>query len=276
MSVAILHISGPPNSGKTATAVGFAEHRGKKPTYYLRLDTEREGAPALRLSQPLPLVADPRRLVSKPGVVFETLAEAIGEIAQRDADATIVVETDNEPCFRHACPWHARLFCLPPVPNPRSLFRTREEINKALKELMEDTRSFAAEMFGLEKGPGDSSMLPAMESKQILEADASELLEEFLASEVGTDISFRMRLHSDYYAIMDSDILVLSESGGSWNGAAAESAGMLRQLLEIARSSMGRCVHVIKCNPNCTASEPFRSCVALMEKSLESGRQEGL
>lgn len=276
MSVAILHISGPPDAGKTATAVGFAEYRGDRPTYYLRLDTEREGAPALRLSRPLPVLAEPRRLVSKPGVVFETLAEAIGDIAQRDGDATIVVETDNEPCFRNACPWHARVFCLPPVHDPGTLFRTRDEINEAIKVLMEDTRSFAAEVFGLEHGPGDSSMLPAMESKQIIEADTSELLEEFLASEVGADISHRMRLHSEYYAIMDSDILVLSESRGSWTGAAAQISNMLRQLLDSTRANVGRQVHAMQCNPNGGMTVPFRACLEMIDKAVEAGRRESL
>ncbi|MCB9853395.1 MAG: hypothetical protein H6819_09900 [Phycisphaerales bacterium] len=276
MSVAILHISGPQNAGKTATAIGFAEFRGKRPTYYLRLDTEREGVPALRLSQPLPVVVEPRRLVTRPGVVFETLAAAVGEIAQQDADATVIVETDNEPCFRHAYPWHARVFCLPPVSEPRVVFRTRDQIAKAVKELMEDTRSFAAEMFGLEHGPGDSSMLPAVESKQILEADTTELLEEFLASEVGSDITFRMRLHTDYYAIMDSDVLVLSESSGAWNGPAAETAGMLRQLLEMSRARLGRNVIPVRCNPNNAQSEPFRACIALIDKAVEAGRQDAL
>lgn len=276
MSVAILHISGPPDAGKTATAIGFAESRGERPTYYLRLDTEREGAPALRLSRPLPIVREPRRLVTKPGVVFETLAAAIGEIAQQDANATVIVETDNEPCFRHAYPWHARVFCLPPVSEPRVVFRTRDQIAKAVKELMEDTRSFAAEVFGLEKGPGDSSMLPAMESKQILEADTTELLEEFLASEVGSDITFRMRLHTEYYAIMDSDVLVMSESSGLWNGAAAETAGMLSQLLEMSRARLGRNVQPVRCNPNNAQSEAFQACIKVIQKAVEAGRQDAL
>lgn len=276
MSVAILHISGPPNAGKTALAVGLAEFRGKRPTYYLRLDTEREGAPALRLSQPLPVVVDPRRIVSKPGVVFETLSEAIGDIAQRDADATIIVETDNEPCFRHACPWHARVFCLPAISNPHVLFRSRDEIDQAVKALMEDTRSFAAEMFGLEKGPGDSSMLPAMESRQILESDALDLLEEFQLSEIGADITYRMKLHTEYYAIMDSDVLVLSESSGPWNGAAIKAAKMLNDYLETARSELNREVKLTRCNPADASSPMSRSCLAMIDQVIEAGRQDAI
>ncbi|HPF38357.1 MAG TPA: hypothetical protein P5081_04760 [Phycisphaerae bacterium] len=284
MSVAVLHISGPPDAGKTATAIGFAEFRGDRPAYYLRLDTQREGAPALRLSRPLPVVAEPRRLVAAPGVVFETLAAAIGEIAQRDADATVIVETDNEPCFRHAYPWHARVFCVPPINDPRVVFRTREQIAKAVKELMEDTHSFAAEVFGLEHGPGDSSiMLPAMETRQIVEADrpivetdTTELLEQFLASEVGVDITFRMRVHTEFYAIMDSDVLVMSEARGAWTGAAAETGGMLRQLLEMTRARLGRSVFPVQCNPNDTTSASFRTCVEMIDKAVESGRQESL
>ncbi len=277
MSVAILHISGPPNAGKTAVAVGFAEHRSGRDTYYLRLDTEREGVPALRLSQPLPVVTDPRRIVTQPGVVFETLAQAVGDIAQQDADATVIVETDNEPCFRHAYPWHARVFCLPPIHDPRTVFRTREQIAMAIRELMEDTHSFAAELFGLEHGPGDSSMLPSIESKQIVEGEASaEMVEEFLASDVGAEIACRMRLHSEYYAIMESDILLLSESRGPWTGTAAESASMLGQLLDSTRARLDRHMHLVQCNPDDRSSQQYQAAMKHIDDAVETGRLDGL
>ena len=122
-----------------------------------------------------------------------------------------------------------------------------------------------------------------METRQIVEADrpmvdtdTTELLEQFLASEVGVDITFRMRVHTEFYAIMDSDVLVMSEARGAWTGAAAETGGMLRQLLELTRARLGRNVIPIQCNPSDTASVSFRACMEMIDKAVESGRQESL
>ena len=234
MPVAILHVSGPACAGKTAIAAAFAASCGDRPVYHLRVDAERDDVPALRLTPTLPAMRDARRVVSAPGVVFEVISAAVGDFAASDPDATIIVETNNDPCFRHGYPWDVQIFLVPPPPAPRTIFRTQDELANSIRAMMHDTNGFAAAMFGLEHGPGDSSMLPAVAGAVDEDDEPMEIVEAFLASDIGADIICRMRLQSEYQGLLDSDIVLLNEANGLWTGMAAEAGQLVSRFLEVA------------------------------------------
>ncbi len=219
MSVVTLQITGPADSGKTDVANHIATALAPSRPYYLRVDAVRPPHPNLRLSRPLPLMKNARRLLVDPGSIYESVSEAIGVIATVDPDAIVIVENDNEPCFRAAYPYHIKCFVLAGA-KESDVFRSQKEVADAIRHTMEDTGAFASAVFGMEAGPGDSSILPATEATPATRSandlqDDSEV-QEFLESDIGFEIAGRMRLKDPFQAIIESEMVVLNDAKRPW------------------------------------------------------------
>jgi len=254
----ILHISGPPASGKTTLARILAARAGASRPYYLRLDvhTERPAQP-LRLSVSLDEMADCARRTVRSDLVFEEVSEAIREIAPPDERPTIIVETGAEPCFRHAYPYDVKVFILAVPDDLETVFRSPMETAVAIDRAMEDTAEFAAELFGLDRDFHDSGALPAIDATRDGRATAeiAQSAEEFLQSDVGTEIASRMQLQPAYHAIIDSDVILLNLAAGKDRELTMRCAQQIVSLLGPLQRRLGRRYWFAACNLE--AADPF-------------------
>ncbi len=247
----ILHISGPSGSGKTMLARMLAARAESGPPYYLRFDVrEDHAAPPLRLSVPLDEMADSARRTVRSDLVFEEVSEAISEIAPSDARPTIIVETGADPCFRHAYPYDVKVFMLALPDELEMVFRSPAAAAVAIDRAMDDTTEFAAELFGLDRDFQDSGNLPALDAAKDRRASAGVLqsAEEFLQSDVGTEIASRMQLQPAYHAIIDSEVILLNLTGAEDMELAEQCVRMLVSLLEPLRRRLGRRYWLGACN----------------------------
>lgn len=251
MPPVILHISGPARSGKTTFARALAARFPEDKPHYVRFDhAGREPPPSLRFADPLDEMGASIRRTATPQLVFEEVSEAVKDVAGGHPMATIIMETDAQPCFRHAYPYDVKLFIMAPPPALDVVFRSPVEAAQAVERAMDDTSEFAAELFGLDRESLGSGILPALGPKdRRTKATPTQTAEEFIDSEVGTEIAARMQLQPDYHAIIDSDVVLLNEGIDHDPEAAVECSGRLDALLETLRRKLKRQSWFAACNP---------------------------
>lgn len=249
MPPTILHISGPPASGKTTLAELLAARaHGTKPDY-IRFDLGSDTAPrTLRIAGSLCDMASITHQTIHSELVFEKVADAIKTIAANQSGNTIFVETNAHPCFRHAYPYHVKVFVMLPPPTLGVLFRTEAETAEAIHRAMDDTAEFASELFGMGAGPQDSTMLPNVKLPDA-KTQPAQSVEDFLNSDVGMEIAARMQLQSEYHAIMDSDVIILNVGLSHDEAVTARCAKRLDALLETLRQRLRRQSWFIACDP---------------------------
>ena len=245
----ILHISGPPASGKTTLAELLAARaQGTKPDY-LRFDLGTDTAPrTLRIADSLSDMASVTHQTVQSELVFEEIADALKTITANSDGKTIFVETNAQPCFRHAYPYHVKVFVMLPPPTLGVIFRSEAETAEAIQRAMDDTAEFASELFGMGAGPQDSTMLPNVKLPDA-RSQPAQSVEEFLNSDVGTEIAARMQLQPEYHAIMDSDVILLNVGLCHDEAVTARCARRIDALLETLRQRLGRQHWFVACNP---------------------------
>ena len=84
-----------------------------------------------------------------PDRVFETLPDALRMIRESEHRPFVVMEADADPALRHAYPYDYRAFIMRPPADLHEVFRSDSEAAAAMREVMQDTASFACEIFGL-------------------------------------------------------------------------------------------------------------------------------
>ncbi len=240
MSKTILHISGPPASGKTALANALATRRPANRSTLVRFDLPNEnGTPPLRIARSFDTFANSLRYCVNPDLVFEQVSDALRSIEAPFPDDLLLVETNAEPCFRHAYPYDIKIFVFSPPDSMDAIFRTPSETVGAIERAMHDTAEFAAEMFGLERSPFDSAALPSIHSDD-RRVTATQTTEEFLDSDVGTEIASRLHLRPRYHAVIDSDVILLNTPADRDAAIAAECAEKIETLLDPLRQRLDR------------------------------------
>ena len=251
MPLTIVHISGPSGSGKTTLARVLASHVGRCERHYVRFDVATaEGTPELRIANRMEEMSSATRRCVNPKFSFEEVSEVLKSLARPGKHAMVFVETDTHPCFRHAYPYDTKVFMMLP---PRSLsvvFRSRGEASKAIQRAMDDTSEFAAELFGLDRESLGSSILPGLDPKEPKGASrATQSVEDFLNSDVGTEIASRMQLQPDYQAIIDSEVILLNEAVEHNSQMATSCAQRIEVLLENLRRRLRRQNWFAACDP---------------------------
>lgn len=252
MVAPVLHISGPPKSGKTGLVERLAANLNSHPPHLVRFHLKKVGrSPTLRPAQPLAaLASSKRRDLVDPKRVFEAITEAVQEIMQLNDAAPIIIETDAEPCFRHAYPYDVKVFIMRPPRNLSDVFRSARDAATAMQRALEDTAEFAAEMFGLHPEPLDAGLLPDADPPKRMARDSLGCTHnEFLNSDIGMEVSARMMLHPAYHAVVESDVILLNEGLPSDCQAIAELSKQLDTLLEGVRRQLKRQAWFASCNP---------------------------
>lgn len=228
MPLETLFISGPPASGKTTTARLVADEAVRRPVHYLRMVQSRDGHTNQILDHPGE--ADGARWASvhtvhfTPDRVFELVPEALRTVRRLQRNAFVLIEADGEAALRHAYPYEYRVFVTGCPSHLSEIFRDPQSAAAALHQMMQDTASFASEVFGVfEPGGLDDSV--GVEHVEPHAGRSGVYVEElqvndqqirhFLNSPLGADIASRIQLQPEYHALVESDITMINTGTGS-------------------------------------------------------------
>lgn len=275
--VKVIFVSGPPRAGKTCLVNLMAREAMCQKPHHIRLvpgiEDER---PPLRLVPP----PDQSDLASWQCVTycadrsFEAIAEPLQRLRMTPSREIVLLEADGDPALRYAYPYDRRVFVMPSPADVHDVFRTPEQAAIALKKVMEDTASFAAEIFGLfgEDPMGDSGGVLAIRDSpagswseiagERLEVDETQL-RNFLDSPIGAEIASRIQLQPEYHGLVESDVILINTGVGASSGVVDEVARRLELLLSRIRARAQNDGLLFCCDP-CEPRDPRR--VKLFDK----------
>ena len=216
MALTVILVCGPSKAGKSLLVRMLARRTGRGQCWHLRVlphGAQRDP----RFDEEAPgLFAGAHCVRYRPDQVFEMLPEVVRKISRQQADVTVLIEADADPALRYAFPYDYRLFVLAAPRNYHEVFRTTAQAAAAMKQMMEDTASFAAEMFGLfdhQAISGDPQITelrcPAWYPQAVVEI-APQQLQDFLSSPLGAEIASQVQLQPAYHGLMDSDVVVVN------------------------------------------------------------------
>ena len=227
MGLVVTIVNGPRRSGKSTIIRELVATVYRTPPHYLRL-TRNDGdklrpAPCAGGTPSDCGVASAGWVEYDPGRVFEVLPEALAGVARRDPNTHVVIEADADPSLRQAYTYHARLFVMRAPASEHEVFRSCAEAASRLQAALNDTSTFAAEVFGLcgELAGSDD------DSHQDLPGFTPLQMQSFLHSPLGCQLALRSRLQPAYHAILDSHVVVMNTPVG---GAGPEVDSIRRQL----------------------------------------------
>ncbi len=228
MALKALLINGPTPCDKHAIAHLVAERVVGKPIHLLRLQESKDGhtnaVEPLEPGKVAPAGAwfSAHHVAYTCDRVFETIPDALRAVNALERDAFVVVEADHDSSIRHAWPYDYRIFAMPAPTDIFEVFREPQAAAHALRQVMEDTASFATEIFGLfdandlddSKGirHGRAEVVDATgQPHEVEHLDVGPShLRHFLRSPIGAEIASRIQLQPDYHALVEADVVVIS------------------------------------------------------------------
>lgn len=248
MALCVVHVCGPRRAGKTTAALRLAPRLGTDKPYHLRLIPS-----ATATAAPLTIVSmmdgmrETRQVMYTPERIFEQLPAALKTIKLQRRWATVLLETDADPGFRHAGPFDVRLFVAPAARDVHEVFRTPAEAALAMNQIMQDTFAFAQEIYGLIPDATLDESRSGLSAKAALgggRAPGDPLsdthMRNLLSSTVGGEIAARVQFQPDYHAIVESDVVVINTARGGTGEAVDQVAERVEKVLSKLPHPAGR------------------------------------
>lgn len=257
MPLETLFISGPPGGGKSTVATLVAADVLKRPIHLIRM----KAAPDSHTNTIMPedsvgqewcghQWASYHEVQYTPERVFETLPDALRAVRKIERRGFTIVEADTDQSLRHAYPYDYRIFVMRPPCDVYDVLRDPKEAARALHTVMQDTATFASEVFGLFDMAGmDDSVgvkhehpMPAhrsgtaVEKLEITEAQ----IRHFINSPIGAEIVSRIQLQPDYHALVESDVVVINTGLCGPNETLQECIQRIEKLLARIRHDARR------------------------------------
>ena len=244
MPLCVVHICGPAGSGKTELARRVARRLEPEQPHHLRLVRwDGDGPDFLTAVVPMDGMYESRRCTYSPARIFEQLPAALRSIKQVRRWGTVLLETDTDPCHRQAFEYGARVFVAPAPGDLFEVFRTPQQARAAFHRIMQDTLVFASEIFGLtpDKVLDESRYgLSSLSDSTVLAAPAAAMSDTDMgriqSTSVGRDLAMRIQLQPDYYAICESDVVLINTARGACH---AGVDGIARRI-ELMQSQLPR------------------------------------
>jgi len=253
MSLCVAHICGPKGSGKTTLARYVAEILGVRDVYHVELIR----ADAAVTRDPLRLFPSgdsallTRRFPYSPDRVFEQVPAVLQSIRRERRWATVLLETDSDPCHRQGPESDLRLFVASAPDMESDVFRSDEDAARVLNEVMNDSAAFAAEIYGLPDCPDldnldedDSFIIPPADLKPGSDRDRNPMTRSqygrLLSSDIGLEIAARVQFQPDYQLLLESDVVLINTGRGGTGDVVDTVARRVEELQLCVRRPPGR------------------------------------
>jgi len=260
MGLSVTFVSGPRRCGKSRVIETLLLGLYKRPPHYLRLASlagDKHPPPAdFKPAGPC-AVRSARWLNYDENVIYEVLPEALHRIHRCDRYGTVIIEADADPHLRHVYPYDRRLFILPAPSSPAEVFRTPSEAAEALRHVLDDTATFAREIYGMLDGDPSSSdgSPPAAHGDRpgrCREPRAPWTLPQMyglLNSPLGEELATRIQFKPDYHGLVESDLVLINMGVGGMSPGVDECARRIELVLARLRGPAARKNLLFCCDP---------------------------
>ncbi len=249
MDLSVVFVNGMRRSGKSAIITMMVNRLWQRPPHYVRLVPTNSGKFPPRSPRPQSParcgVASARWIEYNPARAFETLPEALSDIQKQDAHGSVVIEADADEHLRFAYPYDHRIMVMPLPPTVEEVFRDPARAADELRRVLDDTASFASEIFGLFTQGGTEDAEPAEERPPL----TATQMRGFLSSPFGDELATRIQLRPPYHGLVESDVIVVSTSAGRAGYGTAECLRRIQQLLDRLQMLSNRRTELFLCDP---------------------------
>ena len=271
MGLSVTFVSGPRRSGKSAVIRTMVDRLWKHEPHYIRLvETGGDKHPPKVGSKPPPKVgvASARWLEYDKERIFEILPAALTQIHLQDRFGSVVVEADSDPSLRCAYPYDHRIFVMPVPAKLDQIFRNPRRAAVELQRVLDDTASFASEIFGLFTEEGQTDPDPSEERPNL----TSSQMRCFLYSPLGDELATRIQLQPRYHGLVESDVVVVNTGVGQRSPESDECLRRIKHLLERTRGDSERAAQLFFCDPCAPNARTSRKLLAALEPMCVGGK----
>jgi len=247
MGLAVALVSGPPRSGKSSVIRAMVAAASKIKPHYIRL-VYGDQPPVLGAPVSPELgdgFASTRLLAYTPDRVYETLPAALTTIHRKDRFGFVIVEAEADPVLRCAYEYNRRVFVMPVPSSIHVVFRTPHEAARELRKVLDDTESFASEIFGMLRGsaPEDTSHGEPRPNM------SDSVMRGFLYSPLGDELATRIQLQPQYHGLVESDVIVVNSVVGKVTPDSDACLRMIEKLLTRLAGACGQRGELFCCDP---------------------------
>ncbi len=248
MGLCVTFVSGLRRSGKSAVIRAMTDRLWRHQPHYIRL--VKRGSDKLPPKSgaeqpPRCAVATARWLEYDDDRIFEILPDALTSIHRGDRFGSVVIEADADPTLRCAYPYDHRVFVMPTPTTIHEVFRDPPRAAEELRRVLDDTASFALEIFGLFTKPAMDSEDPHEDRGD----PSAKHMRSFLYSPLGDELATRIQLQPPYHGLVESDVIVVNNKAGATGPHTAECVHRIERLLNRIRGGSGRRSELFLCDP---------------------------
>ncbi|MFQ5490762.1 MAG: hypothetical protein ACE5GE_08590 [Phycisphaerae bacterium] len=268
MGLSVTFINGPRRSGKSTLIQIMLDELYKKPPHYLRLaalDGDKHpprgnGKPKNQCG-----VRSAHWLNYDQDLIYEVLPQALTDIHKADRYGTVLIEADADPHLRNVYPYDRRVFVMPAPDSLHQVFRTAKQAAHALRDVLDDTTTFAREIYGMLDAPDDGH-----DSDSEHEARAAFTVSQmrgFLKSPLGEELATRIQFQPDYHGLVESDAVLINTGVGGMSPVIDNCVARLEKILARLRGPSAR-KNVIFCCDLADPKDPLRKKLLKQLKEL--------
>jgi len=248
MGLRVTFLSGPRHSGKSALSRMMIARLYKQNPHYIRL-VDHSGdkkAPSVEMKKPASKygVATASWLDFDPERIIEVLSDTLTAIHKSDRYGTVLIEADADPALRCAYPYDHRIFVMPVPSMIEDVFRDPQRAAVELQRVLDDTASFASEIFGLFSGDSVNEVDPSEERVDMSDSQ----MRHFLYSPLGDELATRIQLQPAYHGLVESDVVIVNSGIGVRGPKTKECLRRITHLLERTRGQAGRQHDLFTCD----------------------------
>ncbi len=200
--------------------------------------------------------------------IFEIVPEVLTAIHRRDRYGSVVIEADADPTLRHAYPYDHRIFVMPLPRKVDEVFRDPTHAAGELQRALDDTASFASEIFGLFANNGHEDVDPPEQRPTLTKKQARG----FLYSPLGDELATRIQLQPAYHGLVESDVIVVNSATNQVGPTTEKCLRRIDRLLDRARGESGRRGELFLCNPREVTGKHCNKLLRALQPMCEGGK----